>query len=93
MFVLFMNSSDGNSMWAKFYGEYETHDEAHNDMVEYIERHRADWMEAYDADEECFETKITDNTGCLFDGDMWDWTYYEKYFIFDCDDAYAIFSY
>jgi predicted secreted Zn-dependent protease len=88
-----MNSGDRDSLHTTFYGFYDTHEEAHKDMVETIERHKADWVEGLDVDEDCITTKIDEDTAHLVEGDTYDWVYYEKYFIFETDDWGKTFTY
>ena len=93
MFVLICNSGDGNQLWSTLKGVFETHSEAHDAMVEYIETHRKDWADEYNADEEVFTVKVLNDEGYLIDGDEWDWCFYEKYLIFDAEDEGKAFAY
>lgn len=90
MYALIMNSSDGETMNTTFYGLFETHDEAHAEMVEFIDTHLNDWAEESGADLDCYERNVGQDEGTLFDGDSWDWCYYEKYFIFDANECTTV---
>lgn len=87
MFALTMNSGDGESLNTTFYGLFDTHKEAHDEMVALIGRHRADWIDACGVDEDDISERVNEDTAQLVEGDAYDWVYYEKYFIFDTDEC------
>lgn len=93
MYALTMNTNDGESLSTTFCGVFQTHDEAHAEMVERIECHRDDWVTLYEVSPDVFTVEIKDDTGCLIDGDRFDWNYYEAYFIFDTEDPGQTFVY
>ena len=93
MYVLMMNTGDNESLGITFCGMFETHDEAHAEMVELIERHRDDWGAEYKASPDVFTVEGKEDAGHLIDGDLYDWRYYEQYFIFDTEDFGQTFVY
>lgn len=92
MYVLMMNSVDDCAMYTTFCDAFETHEEAHAEMVERIERHRADWAEEYKRDPGSIRMLVDDETGSLVDGGLFDGNYHESYFIFDTEDPGQTFE-
>ena len=86
MYALTTNCGDGDTLSTAFYGLFETHDEAHAAMVESIESHSNHWMQACGCSADDFTVEVEQDKGCLIAGDVWDWQFYEYFFIFDTDE-------
>lgn len=93
MYILMMNSIDDCAMYTTFCDVFETHGEAHAEMVERIKRHRDDLATESRKDPDSIRMLIDDETGCLDDGGLFDGCYHESYFIFDIEDPGQTFSY
>ncbi|MBR1828936.1 MAG: hypothetical protein IJ781_05425 [Atopobiaceae bacterium] len=93
MYVLTLNSVDDCRMQTTFCGLFETHEEAHADMVNRVELHRNALAKDHQESSDSLIVLVDDDTGCLDDGGMFDGRYHESYFIFDTEDPGQTFEY